>query len=102
MAAASLASKTPPLTVAHRQARLCTQAQTSTTFRQSNIEPTMTSNDPDPRTFETWEDAFQYPIPAVRKFEQQLRQHAGENRQKLRNLVGYALAYGLVSAPQSC
>lgn len=51
----------------------------------------MTANDPDPRAFETWEDAFQYPISAVRKFEQQLRQHAEENRQKLRNLVGYVI-----------
>jgi len=56
----------------------------------------MTSNDPDPRAFETWEDAFQYPIPAVRKFEQQLRQHAEENRQKLRNLVGYVFASSLL------
>lgn len=57
-------------------------------LRRDN-QPIMTSNDPDPRAFKTWEDAFQYPIPAVRKFEQQLRQHADENRQKLRNLVGY-------------
>jgi hypothetical protein len=56
----------------------------------------MASNDPDPRAFETWEDAFQYPIPTVRKFEQQLRQHADENRQKLRNLVGYVFACRLV------
>jgi len=51
----------------------------------------MAANALDPRTFESWEDAFQYPIPAVRKFEQQLRQHAEDNRQKLRNLVGYVL-----------
>jgi len=59
----------------------------------------MTSKDPDPRTFDTWEDAFQYPIPAVRKFEQQLRQHAEENHQKLRNLVGYVFRYGPVFLP---
>ncbi|KAF2660219.1 hypothetical protein K491DRAFT_688555 [Lophiostoma macrostomum CBS 122681] len=43
---------------------------------------------PDPRTFKTWEDAFQYPIPVVRKLEQQLRSNASENREKLRSLVG--------------
>lgn len=43
---------------------------------------------PDPRSFKSWEDAFQYPIPVVRKLEQQLRNHATENRDKLRNLVG--------------
>ncbi|KAH7125548.1 hypothetical protein B0J11DRAFT_487253 [Dendryphion nanum] len=48
----------------------------------------MTSEAPDPRTFKTWEDAFQYPIPVVRKLEQQLRSNAGENREKLRSLVG--------------
>ena len=48
----------------------------------------MTSEAPDPRTFKTWEDAFQYPIPVVRKLEQQLRSNAGDNREKLRSLVG--------------
>ncbi|KAF2878401.1 hypothetical protein BDV95DRAFT_479898 [Massariosphaeria phaeospora] len=43
---------------------------------------------PDPRTFKTWEDAFQYPIPVVRKLENQLRTNADENREKLRSLVG--------------
>ena len=43
---------------------------------------------PDPRTFKTWEDAFQHPIPVVRKLEQQLRASADENREKLRSLVG--------------
>ena len=43
---------------------------------------------PDPRTFSNWEDAFQYPIPVVRKLESQLRSNAGENREKLRSLVG--------------
>ncbi|CAI6333654.1 unnamed protein product [Periconia digitata] len=43
---------------------------------------------PDPRTFESWEDAFQYPIPVIRKLEQQLRSSANENREKLRSLVG--------------
>jgi hypothetical protein len=42
----------------------------------------------DPRTFQSWEDAFQHPIPVVRKLEQQLRNNADENREKLRSLVG--------------
>jgi hypothetical protein len=48
----------------------------------------MTAEAPDPRTFASWEDAFQYPIPVVRKLEQQLRANADENREKLRSLVG--------------
>lgn len=48
----------------------------------------MAAEAPDPRTFKTWEDAFQYPVPVVRKLEQQLRSNAGENREKLRSLVG--------------
>ena len=49
----------------------------------------MTTETPDPRAFKTWEDAFQYPIPVVRKLEQQLRNNADDNREKLRSLVGY-------------
>ncbi|EOA88452.1 uncharacterized protein SETTUDRAFT_176536 [Exserohilum turcica Et28A] len=48
----------------------------------------MATEAPDPRNFKTWEDAFQYPIPVVRKLEQQLRNNADENREKLRSLVG--------------
>ena len=48
----------------------------------------MTSQPPDPKTLESWEDAFQYPLPVVRKLEQQLRRHIDDNRQKLRSLVG--------------
>ncbi|KAF1989154.1 hypothetical protein K402DRAFT_327367 [Aulographum hederae CBS 113979] len=48
----------------------------------------MTTEAPNPRDFKSWEDAFQYPVPAVRKLEQQLRGHASENREKLRTLVG--------------
>jgi conserved oligomeric Golgi complex subunit 1 len=51
----------------------------------------MATEPPDPRQFETWEDAFQYPIPAVRKFEAQLRSHGEENKQRLRGLVGYGI-----------
>lgn len=48
----------------------------------------MAAETPDPRTFKTWEDAFQYPIPVVQKLERQLRSHAADNREKLRSLVG--------------
>ncbi|USW49523.1 Putative oligomeric Golgi complex subunit 1 protein [Septoria linicola] len=48
----------------------------------------MTSQPPDPKTLDTWEDAFQYPLPVVRKLEQQLRRNIDDNRQKLRSLVG--------------
>jgi len=49
----------------------------------------MTTQAPDPRGFKSWEDAFQYPIPTVRGFEQQLRSNASEDREKLRTLVGF-------------
>ncbi|KAK0658948.1 Conserved oligomeric Golgi complex subunit 1 [Lasiodiplodia hormozganensis] len=42
----------------------------------------------DPRSFNSADDAFQYPVPVVRKLEQQLRHNADENREKLRSLVG--------------
>lgn len=48
----------------------------------------MANQVPDPRTLNSWEDAFQYPLPVVRKLEQQLRKNIDENRQKLRSLVG--------------
>jgi hypothetical protein len=48
----------------------------------------MASEAPDPRNFKSWEDAFQFPIPVVRKLESQLRTNAGDNREKLRSLVG--------------
>jgi hypothetical protein len=44
----------------------------------------------DALALETWEEAFTHPLPIIRKFEQQLRQHADTNREKLRTLVGYA------------
>lgn len=74
----------------------------------------MASEGPDPLTFTSWEDAFQYPIPIVRKLEQQLRNHGEDNRHKLRNLVGYDESYAnsgsranlscfsVVSAIESC
>lgn len=48
----------------------------------------MASQIPDPRTLESWEDAFQHPLPVVRRLEQQLRKNIDDNRQKLRSLVG--------------
>ncbi|CZT20014.1 uncharacterized protein RCC_05871 [Ramularia collo-cygni] len=42
----------------------------------------------DPKSLTTWEDAFQYPLPIVRKLEQQLRQNIEDHRSKLRSLVG--------------
>ncbi|KAI5245845.1 hypothetical protein E4T43_02916 [Aureobasidium subglaciale] len=49
----------------------------------------MTTNQaPNPRDFNSWEDAFQYPVPVVRRLEQQLRSNINENGDKLRSLVG--------------
>ncbi|KAK4550591.1 hypothetical protein LTR36_000170 [Oleoguttula mirabilis] len=48
----------------------------------------MANQVPDPRLLNSWEDAFQYPLPVVRKLEQQLRKNIDDNRQKLRSLVG--------------
>ena len=44
---------------------------------------------PDPKTFKSWEDAFQYPVTTVRGLEKQLRSELDTNREKLRTLVGY-------------
>lgn len=55
----------------------------------SDNSTTMATAAPDPRTFARWEDAFQYPVPVVRRLEQQLRNKADDNREKLRALVGY-------------
>lgn len=48
----------------------------------------MAAQIPEARSLATWEDAFQHPLPVVRKLEQQLRRNIEENRQKLRSLVG--------------
>lgn len=45
---------------------------------------------PDPKSLKTWHDAFQYPIPTVRRVEQELRRDIASNKEKLRALVGYA------------
>ena len=54
----------------------------------------MAAEAPDPKTFGSWEEAFQYPIPAVRGMEKQLRRDIDSNREKLRTLVGYGLSSG--------
>ncbi|KAK4695720.1 conserved oligomeric Golgi complex subunit 1, partial [Lecanoromycetidae sp. Uapishka_2] len=48
----------------------------------------MAAEPPDPKTFGSWEEAFQYPIPAVRGMERELRRDIDSNREKLRTLVG--------------
>ena len=48
----------------------------------------MTAQASNPRDFKSWEDAFQYPVPVVRRLEQQLRGSINENREQLRRLVG--------------
>ncbi|KAK5256509.1 hypothetical protein LTR16_003103 [Cryomyces antarcticus] len=48
----------------------------------------MATEAPDPKTLKSWEDAFQYPVPVVRRLVQQLRGNINENREKLRTLVG--------------
>ncbi len=49
----------------------------------------MTAEGPDPKTFGSWEDAFDYPVAAVRGMERQLRSDIESNKEKLRTLVGY-------------
>jgi hypothetical protein len=61
----------------------------------------MSSEAPDPRTFNTWEDAFKYPIPVVRKLEQHLRNNANDNRERLRSLVGYVLSQRIYPAMEA-
>ncbi|RAL02726.1 uncharacterized protein BO80DRAFT_403400 [Aspergillus ibericus CBS 121593] len=48
----------------------------------------MASDGPDPQTLKSWEDAFHYPIPTVRRVEQELRRDIASNKEKLRALVG--------------
>ena len=45
---------------------------------------------PDAKTLKTSEDAFQLPIPAVRRLEQQLRNDYVANEEKMRQLIGFA------------
>ncbi|KAK2853228.1 hypothetical protein FQN49_005274, partial [Arthroderma sp. PD_2] len=48
----------------------------------------MAADIPDAIALNSWEEAFQYPIPTVRRAEQELRRDAESNRDKLRSLVG--------------
>ncbi|KAL4905327.1 hypothetical protein BDW74DRAFT_153437 [Aspergillus multicolor] len=48
----------------------------------------MASDGPDPQSLKSWQDAFQYPIPTVRRVEQELRRDIASNKEKLRALVG--------------
>lgn len=43
---------------------------------------------PTPSTIRSWEEAFNHPLPVVRKLESQLRTQISENQNKLRSLVG--------------
>lgn len=49
----------------------------------------MAPEGPDPQSLNSWQDAFQYPIPTVRRVEQELRRDIASNKEKLRSLVGY-------------
>lgn len=51
----------------------------------------MAMEGPDPKTFGSWEEAFQYPVATVRAMERQLRSDIESNRERLRTLVGYAI-----------
>jgi hypothetical protein len=46
---------------------------------------------PDPQSLKSWHDAFQYPIPTVRRVEQELRRDIASNKEKLRALVGQVI-----------
>ena len=48
----------------------------------------MAEEGPDPKSFGSWEDAFQYPVAAVRVMERRLRNDIDSNKEKLRTLVG--------------
>lgn len=43
---------------------------------------------PAPSTLQSWEEAFNHPLPVVRKLESQLRTQISDNQTKLRSLVG--------------
>jgi hypothetical protein len=43
---------------------------------------------PTPSTLQSWEEAFNHPLPVVRKLESQLRTQISENQNRLRSLVG--------------
>lgn len=49
----------------------------------------MAAEVPDPKSFGSWEEAFQFPVSTVRAMEAQLRRNIDLNRERLRSLVGY-------------
>ena len=53
---------------------------------------------PNPREFTSADQAFAYPLPVVRKLEQQLRSSIADNKDKLRSLVGAAYRDVLATA----
>lgn len=61
----------------------------------------MAMEGPDPKTFGSWEEAFQYPVATVRAMERQLRSDIESNRERLRTLVGYAMNRSPSSARDS-
>lgn len=48
----------------------------------------MAAPTPSAQTLQSWEDAFQHPLPVVRRLETHLRRNIDDNRAKLRVLVG--------------
>ncbi|PGH09942.1 hypothetical protein AJ79_05558 [Helicocarpus griseus UAMH5409] len=48
----------------------------------------MATDVPDAQTLKSWQEAFQHPIPTVRRVEQELRRDIASNKDKLRSLVG--------------
>ena len=67
---------------------LAQQSNRATPLLEEDIGRNMTAEAPDPKTFGSWEEAFQYPIVTVRNMERQLRSDIETNRGRLRTLVG--------------
>ncbi|QIX02040.1 hypothetical protein AMS68_007557 [Peltaster fructicola] len=47
-----------------------------------------TTSIPEPTSLKSWDEAFQYPLPTVRKLSLRLRKDIDEHRSRLRSLVG--------------
>ncbi|KAL2373932.1 hypothetical protein RJ035_004065 [Blastomyces gilchristii] len=48
----------------------------------------MATDVPDAYSLQSWQEAFQHPIPTVRRVEEELRRDIASNKDKLRSLVG--------------